>query len=316
MIHQLAHVKWFVDQNLPNVEPLSIIEWFIVLFAVAAGTVVFWQLNTRAKEFGISNKIASFFAQYSWLAPYIVRYSTALLLIINAYQGLLYAPNVKTSVIASGPTLSVLLFSAGILLLIGRGIRAAAVLMLSVYIVSLMLIRPVVDVLDHVEYIGISLYLLLYANKGYIIEMGRSKLAGLLSPTSLLRIFVGLGLVILALSEKLIGIRNSAYFLNEHNWNFLQFIGVSDRHFIIIAGIIELLVGLTLMLNFVPRLTTAILAGLMTITAILLGIEEVFGHLFALSLVAIVWLQPLKKSSPKKKRAKTSSSRGSSKASG
>jgi hypothetical protein len=110
------------------------------------------------------------------------------------------------------------------------------------------------------------------------------------TPESLLRIFVGFGLMALALSEKLIGVGLSTDFLQHHNWNFLQPIGVSDRLFIIISGITEFVVGLTLVLNIAPRLTTAIVALLMTITAFLLGVDEVFGHLFALSLVAVVWL--------------------------
>ena len=67
---------------------------------------------------------------------------------------------------------------------------------------------------------------------------------------------------------------------------------MTDRNFIIVAGMVELLVGLTLVLNIAPRLTTAIVAGLMTMTAILLGVDEIFGHLFVLSLVAVVWLNP------------------------
>lgn len=48
-------------------------------------------------------------------------------------------------------------------------------------------------------------------------------------------------------------------------------------------------------LQKIPGLTTSewlFVAGLMVVTAILLGLDEVYGHLFALSLVAVAWMQP------------------------
>lgn len=293
MTHIFAHVKWFVDKDhIPAAHPLTSNEWLTFVALVCVGVAVLLAAHWYFNKKGVNALLDKTLQPYSKLVPLIVRYTTGLLLIINAAKELLFAPNVPTSAIDQGGFLSVLLALAGVMLIIGLKTRIAAVVILAVYLASLLLVRPVIDVFDHVEYLGIGLYLLLYQDKKYIQKIASLGITNYMSPASLLRIFVGLGLVILALSEKIIGIANSTYFLQDHRWNFLQAVGIDDRNFIIAAGIIEFLVGLTLILNIAPRLTTAIVALLMTLTAILLGAEEVFGHLFALSLVAIVWLNP------------------------
>lgn len=288
----IAHVKWFLNTTMQPVAELSPNEWVAVITGVIAVAILFWAIGVSGTYNRLNKKLDRKLRPYSYLVPLIVRYSTGLLLIVNAAKGLLFAPNITTSDVANGVFLSFLLAVAGLFLIAGKGIRTAALLMLFVYALSVITIKPVVDVLDHVEYVGIGLYLYLMHNAAYAKFLVRNKLTRFASPSALLRIFIGIGLMTLALSEKLIGINNSANFLIEHHWNFLSFTGLDDRNFIIISGITEFVVGLTLVLNIVPRLTTAVVVVLMSITAYILGIDEVFGHLFALSLVAIVWINP------------------------
>lgn len=303
MTHTFAHVKWFVDkEHIQAAHPLSPNEWLAFIGLVGIGLLALLVVHRYLNKKGIEAFFDKQLRPYVKLVPLIVRYTTGLLLIINAAKELLFAPNVPTSAVDQGGLLSITLALAGVMLIVGLKTRLAATIILAVYAVSLLLVHPVIDALDHVEYLGIGLYLLLHDNTKYIRKIQSMQLMNYCSPAALLRVFVGLGLVILALSEKLIGISNSSYFLQDHHWNFLQAIGIDDRNFIVAAGIIEFLVGLTLILNIAPRLTTAIVALLMILTAILLGVEEVFGHLFALSLVAVVWLNPNNKNPLKKNR--------------
>jgi uncharacterized membrane protein YphA (DoxX/SURF4 family) len=291
MLTSFAHVKWFVDEERQPVVALTTNEWLMVGLGILAGTVLLLVVHRLLIKLGITQKLDAALSKYGKAIPLIVRYTTGLLLIINAAKGLLFAPNVPTGAHDIAPLLSVVLAVAGVMLIIGFKIRWAALAILGVYLVSLLYIRPLGDMIDHVEYVGIGLYLLLYSYKPYAALARQRMWQPVLSPESLLRIFVGFGLMALALSEKLVGVGFSSDFLQNHNWNFLEPVGVSDRLFIIISGITEFVVGLTLVLNIAPRLTTAIVALLMTLTAILLGVDEVFGHLFALSLVAVVWLR-------------------------
>lgn len=286
-----AHVKWFVEEGQQPVAALTSTEWLLATIGIVAGTVLLLIIHRLLIKLGIIQKLDTTLGKYENAIPFIVRYSTGLLLIINAAMGLLFAPNVPTGVHGIAPLLSIVLAVAGVMLIVGIKIRWAAIAILSVYLSAILSIRPLGDVIDHVEYVGIGLYLLLYGYEPLAVYAKRKGWQQILSPESMLRIFVGLGLMALALSEKLVGVGLSADFLQQHSWNFLQEFGVSDRLFILASGITEFVVGLTLVLNIAPRLTTAIVALLMTITAVLLGLEEVSGHLFALSLVAVVWLR-------------------------
>lgn len=286
-----AHVKWFVEEGRQPVAALSSVEWFMVAVGILAGTGLLLGIHRLLIKSGTTHKLDNSLGKYGKAIPYIVRYTTGLLLVINAAKGLLFAPNVPTDVHDIAPLLSMVLAAAGVLLIIGFKIRWAAAAILVAYFASILFIHPLLDVLDHIEYVGIGLYLLLYGNNSLNAFTQSKRLQPLLSPESLLRIFVGIGLMTLAMSEKLLGVGLSTDFLQHHNWNILQGLGVSDRLFIVVAGITEFVVGLTLVVNIAPRLTTAIVAILMTLTAVLLGVEEVFGHLFALSLVAVVWLR-------------------------
>jgi hypothetical protein len=101
---------------------------------------------------------------------------------------------------------------------------------------------------------------------------------------------VGAALVVLSFSEKLAGIGIAEQFLEDHQWNLLRFVGVSDRSFIIIIGAIELMLGVALIVNFAPRLILLIILATMIQTALLLGIEEVYGHLFAVGIFVAIWV--------------------------
>lgn len=300
-----GHVKWFVDSHQAPASSLNTQEWMGVVVGILLGTALLIGIHKTLVRLGITQKLDRSLGAFGRAIPYIVRYTTGLLFVINAAKGLLFAPNVPTNAHDIAPLLSILLAAAGIMLIIGLKVRWAAIIILAVYVIAVACIRPFGDIVDHIEYIGIGLYLLLHDYKPYLAFAGKKLWRQVLSPESLLRIFVGAGLMVLALTEKLIGIELSANFLQQHNWNFLEPLGISDRTFIIVSGITEFVVGLTLVLNIAPRLTTAIVAGLMTITALLLGVEEVFGHLFALSLVAVVWLRSELPETPRPKRLRS-----------
>jgi len=111
--------------------------------------------------------------------------------------------------------------------------------------------------------------------------------------TDLLRTFVGVNLVILAFSEKLLNIGPANVCLVEHNnWNFLSGFGLNDRNFIIATAIVEILLGLSLILNKLPRLSITVLFMAMVATTLLLGINEATSHLLVVGLLTAVWIGP------------------------
>ena len=294
-MHYFSHVKWFTSEE-PSIEVANVNagEISVVIAAVAAALLSLELIERFLRQRGILNKID---VRLRPLRPWVgtvIRATAGLLLILNGLFGYLYAPNFVNSGSTSDMILAVLLVSIGALFLIGLFTRIAAAALIVTFIVSLFVIDPI-EPLDHLEYIGIAAYLLLMGGGHWSLDSRLFKDASWLSryrdwALPALRIFTGLGLSVLALSEKLLNMSIAQEFLNMHDWNFLASLGVSDRAFIIIAGTVELIVGLSLILNIATRLTTLILAILMIVTAALLGLEEVIGHLFAIGVVLAIWV--------------------------
>jgi len=296
----LSHVKWFNNPTPGHIEALGWLEWFAVFTIVIAGLFVFRFIGiwlAQHKYTAKCDKKLSFLRPW---VPLVVRLSTAALLLVNVTQGYLLAPNVLTNDSTISVAISVLFITASISLLFGVFNKAGVVALLAGYLLVLSQ-TDFVNVMDHFEYIAIGGYLWLRGPGKYSVD---NYLAGgkLSMPSSrkyslpVYRIGAGITLVTLALSEKLLNLTIAQDFLNLHSWNLMAFAGISDRYFILIAGAVELLVGIALILNYAPRLLVTVVLGLMAITAVLLGIEEIYGHLFAVGLVAAIWVNDTKPS--------------------
>ncbi|WP_119394450.1 DoxX family protein [Salinibius halmophilus] len=105
-----------------------------------------------------------------------------------------------------------------------------------------------------------------------------------------LRIFTGIALVTLGLSEKLIGSHLGAAFISKYDWNFMQLLGFeffTDRLFILSAGVMEVVFGLILILGTVTRLNILVVAIFMITTNVTFvfqdnpeaALMELVGHL-------------------------------------
>jgi hypothetical protein len=122
----------------------------------------------------------------------------------------------------------------------------------------------------------------------------------------ILRIGIGLQLVILALTEKLIAPGLGLAFIEMYPfYNFFLAIGldqVSNLHFVYFIGISELVLGGMLMLGIASRVVLAALAAAFTTTAIIHGLHEILGHLpiFAAALILLLECVNEPKSKPRK----------------
>lgn len=298
MISALGHVKWFSEDSASLIIPnLSIAEWLIVAFLVALGVALMFLLTKLATK--PNKRLDDKFKPLREWAPTVVRWSVATLLIANYWQGYLYASNIGYDASTLASLLNAGLVAVAIMLILGVYTRTAGTVLLVLYTVSFVVINDPVQLLDHIGYVGIGLYLAL-SNPGKlsiamkIVDPLSSKIKKfnrLALP--FLRTFIGLGFIVLAFSEKLLNMTLANNFLMGHSsWNCLSSFGLNDRNFIIMTAIAEILIGLSLMLNKLPRLSTLVLFITMVVTASLLGIEEVTGHLFAIGLVFAVWVGP------------------------
>lgn len=296
MLTSLAHVKWFAgDDSSATVGSLTHTEWGVIVAATVVGVFLMVAIDKLMKP--LDSTLDKKFANLRGWIPTAVRYSTAGLIIFNFLYGYLVAPNIAVSSETLHLIVSAMLVGVALLLLLGVYTRAAGLLFLVAFGLATLAAVDPMQLLDHLGYVGIGLFLM-FASSGRLSI--KTKLSDPLAPLSknewlaspLLRTFIGLGLVSLALSEKLLNLTLSSNFLQNNQWNILSSFGIDDRNFIIIIGIVELLIGLTLLLNKAPRLGMLVVLGAMTVAATLLGPEEIFGHLFAIGVAAAVWIGP------------------------
>jgi uncharacterized membrane protein YphA (DoxX/SURF4 family) len=295
---QFAHVKWFNDTSA-NVASLSATEIMAAILLIIAGLSVLYVINSFTLRRGIVSALDAKFSPFRQWVPLIVRLSTAAFLIINTLQGHLLAPNVPTQGNGISVAICALYLVTAIYFILGVYTKFASILLITGYLVTITQ-SDVVSVLEHVEYLGIAGYMWFRGPGAYSLSAWMSPKKQLIVPNgrkyalTVYRIGIGLGLAVLGLSEKLYNIGLSQEFLYTHNWNLLAFAGISDRWFIIIAGSIEVLIGIALIVNLAPRLLMLAVAGLMITTASLLGIQEVYGHLFAIGIFVAIWVNDAK----------------------
>ena len=141
-----------------------------------------------------------------------------------------------------------------------------------------------IELLDYINVLGVSLFVFLnnFNTKPY-------RRIFLPYATPLLRVFTGVGLVVLAFSEKLLNPELAVQFLEKNPWNFMQMLGFdySDYLFVLSAGFVELAIGIVFILGTVVRINTLVIVSVMITTNIVFvvygnykdGLTEIIGHL-------------------------------------
>lgn len=298
----LAHVKWFVQNDLSLQTPgLSSLEWLAISAAVVAGLVVLWLADKYLRKIDVTldDKLERL---KDWV-PTIVRFTAAILLIIDYLQRHLFAQNIEYTDSWLSSLLFAVLAGIAILLIIGVDVQLAGAALIATYIISFLVAHSPLELLEHLEYVGMGAYLMFSeAGRWAIVAKKPAYLPRMWANSfdlgaPLFKFLAGVSLIILGFGEKLLNMGLAGAFMaSHHSWNFLAGFGLSDRNFIIISAIVEILIGLSFVLNKAVRLTSAALLLTMVLTAILLGLTEIIGHLFALGLVAMIWIGPNQKS--------------------
>jgi hypothetical protein len=276
-----AHVKWFaVARGTERSYSISD-KWVLVWIGISVLAVLIGKYLD--KKIYPTESLKSFFKKVGPLAKTICRIGFGVSLVLFSIYGFIFAPNFVEDSSLGNIMLIIQAFS-GALILLNVFLKTASVLLSGVYLLSFFIFG--FETIDALEIFGFSLYFFMEGKSGLILGWLKER------SVAVLRVFVGLNLIILGFTEKILNPALTESFLATHKWNFMQSYGFewfSDYWFAFSAGAMESLIGL--LFGILTRLTTLALAGFLLTTLYLLGPVELIGHLphFSAAVVFLVF---------------------------
>ncbi|MEM1235707.1 MAG: DoxX family membrane protein [Pseudomonadota bacterium] len=288
-----AHVRWFVDADDATLESFpsysftdpAVLAW-IVIGLVLISIAVFLDGRLPSPPI-VSSKIRHD-------AMELLRVFTGISFLLTAYGGALIAPHL---VAYGGFGVALLFLQAiiGIILISNHLVHHAALLMVVLFF-GTMLQFGFVGAFEYVNVIGIALFL-------FFNHAPSEELRAKLKPYSVdvLRIFTGIALITLGITEKLAGAMLGQGFIAIFDWNFMPMLGFewyTDQLFVLSAGAMEVIFGIILVLGVITRLNILVVAIFMltsNIVFLLTGenenaLLELVGHMPIIATAIILLL--------------------------
>jgi uncharacterized membrane protein YphA (DoxX/SURF4 family) len=279
-----AHVKWFTEPEVDHfVHSFSRTEIGISISLLLLGIFIAKLLSNYCLQRG---GILSAQLTFSRVPLWIFQLLLAIYLIGCSLSGNLLVPHVNATqgIIFFGVTAQVI---TAVLLLLNRYLEFASVLLCVLF--------TLVGIAEHsfvAEYI-------LLAGIAWVVFYGHNLPNDF--AITILRVTLGISLIALALTEKLLQPELAFNVLAQHPLNFMQHLGFnfSDSWFVLGAGMVELFIGLLFVLGLMVRTTTLVILGLMIasnsyffwIDNYPLAMMELIGHLpvFAIGVLLLFY---------------------------
>jgi uncharacterized membrane protein YphA (DoxX/SURF4 family) len=278
MLLNLAHVKWFVDsQNILNTNPPTWPWTAAEIILAASVSVAVILLVIFAESRYIPQVSKDYLKTVKLVSPSINRLFAGLiglfLLSIGVFWDVILTPEVSGSTNTFHEILRVAEVAAGLLFISGwkRGILFATYATVLLYVLVGFIAGPVFW-LENIVFVGAALYLLVNFTESKAFRKTWQDYS-----VPVLRITTGITLIAFAFSEKLIHPTLSDVFLDEHGWNFMQKIGLdffTNNYFILMAGFVETIFGILLILGVATRATTLALCGLFATSVVTMLIQK------------------------------------------
>jgi uncharacterized membrane protein YphA (DoxX/SURF4 family) len=288
----LGHEKWYFEGEVPPLdvadlgEPRALVLISVVA-VLTAGAAWLWRRREGrdlvphpARLGATDDRLATFYA----LVPAILGAHLAVPLLVNGANGDLFAPSNELG----SPwkfIVGVIETGIGIAIFYGALTRLAAALLALLWVAAPSLIG-LEAALENVHDLGFAAYFF-WCGRGPLavdrllmprLEPGPEAMA---RGFPALRVLVGLSLVVVACTEKLMNLDLAEAFLRQYPINFMPKLGMamSDRAFATAAGSVELLIGAWLMLGLFPRLVVLVAWLPFNITLTVFDSLELVGHL-------------------------------------
>lgn len=267
-----AHVKWFTElepqkESLENIlSPL----FMTVTLLIAAVLAVLPQLLPKIMSWPPLEKIDKKLESYRKYSRYILKYGTAIALMIQVSLGTLFAPEIEIQ----SSVLVTLVWISIVLLLIPHhySTKAGALLLLGMFVV-LTFDYGIFHMLDYGFYVAII----------FVLLIGNTKLESWGFP--FLYLGTGLSLSWVAV-EKWVFPGLTVDIIANHG---VPTFGLDADVFVVLSAFIEFVVGYLLVVGILNRLLAVVLTGIFILTTTVFGWMELAGHLM-IHIILIIFI--------------------------
>ena len=301
----ILHERWFLDETRFPVRfdtwntPESLLPIAAAVGVTAVATAIY---RSRGRHNVVPGPIQlgmpweNYVRLLTWV-PLVIGVHMGVTLLVSGVSRQLFIPNLVLPLNLLGGVLGMIEIAIALSFIYGALARPAAVALGVIWLIGTIVFGPL-RLIEHTEILGIAFFI--YATGRGPLAFDRAldrlnKPVPRLIPYAVpvLRIALGIGLVVVAFTEKIWNIPMALAFLQEHHFNFFPYIGmtnIDDRTFVLIAGTVELVVGLMLLAGTYVRLVIIVTLSPFNLTLPFMGWRELVGHLPTYGILALLLL--------------------------
>jgi hypothetical protein len=301
----ILHERWFTNEAKFPVQfdrwasPDSLVPIAVAVGIVAVATIL-WRLRGRRSlvpgPLALGMPWENYVRLLSWM-PLVIGVHMGVTLLVSGVSRQLFVPNLELPVNLLGGVLGMVEIAIALSFIYGALARPAAAALGVTWIIGMFVFGPL-RLIEHTEVLGIAFFLFAMGRGPLAFDMALAKLnkpVARLVPYAMrvLRISLGIAITIVAFTEKLWNIPMGLAFLADHHFNFFPYIGlpgIDDTKFLLIAGTVELLLGLILITGAYVRLIIIVTLVPFNLTLPFLGWRELVGHLPTYGILALLLL--------------------------
>jgi hypothetical protein len=301
----ILHERWFLDESKFPVQfgtwstANSLVPIAVALGVTAAATAIY---RARGRHtvvpgpVGLGMPWENYVRLLTWV-PLVIGVHMGVTLLVSGVSRQLFVPNLELPVNLLGGVIGMMEIAIALSFIYGALARPAAAALAATWIIGVLMFGPV-RLIEHTEILGIAFFLFATGRGPLAFDMALDKLNKPLAPlipyaVPVLRVALGIGLTVVAFTEKIWNIPMALAFLSEHHFNFFPYIGlpvIDDTKFLLIAGTIELIVGLMLIAGTYVRLVIIVTLIPFNLTLPFMGWRELVGHLPTYGILALLLL--------------------------
>jgi hypothetical protein len=300
-----AHERWFIpSEDYPVrwgdlLEPSNVVAT-VAAAGVAAIVTAVWLFRRREPvvpgPLALGATPERLALLLGWV-PFLLAAHVAVPLLVSGVEGRLFVPNL-TLALPARAFAGVLEIAVALLLFYGLFARAAGVALAALWALGLLIFGPTL-LLEQAIVLGFAFFFFAVGRGPVAVDRVFGPWAGaredlLPAAVPVLRIATGASIAFTAFTEKLANVPLGVAFLEAYpKADVLQGMGLGTSHatFVLVAGAVELALGLLLVTGAFPRMTILVLWLPSNLTLTLFGWRELVGHLpiYAVMALLLLW---------------------------